>query len=116
MVHNPAGVNDQFNPALVVDAATGHLALVYYRTGDGALGRKRTDLWFQSSRDRGATWSAPVRVTTAQSDATAASADLSNQYGDYNGISGYAGTFFPVWTDRRAGKREEIWTAVVEEE
>jgi hypothetical protein len=116
MVHNPAGANDQFNPALVVDAATGHLALVYYRTGDGPAGRKRTDLWFQSSRDRGATWSAPVRVTTAQSDATASSADPSNQYGDYNGISGYAGTFFPVWTDRRTGQREEIWTAVVEEE
>lgn len=115
MIHNPAAANDQFNPALVVDAATGRLAIVYYQSGAGPAGRKKVDLWYQSSRDHGATWSAPVRVTTAQSDATVPSADLSNQYGDYNGLTGYAGTFLPVWTDRREGKREEIWTAVVED-
>ena len=115
MIHNPAAKHDQFNPALVVDPATGRIAIVYYQTATGNPGRKRVDLWYQSSRDRGATWSAPVRVTTAQSDATADSADRSNQYGDYNGITGYAGRFLPVWTDRRGGNREEIWTAVVED-
>ena len=46
---------------------------------------------------------------------TVAGADLGNQYGDYNSLSGYAGTFFPSWTDRRNNAREEIWTAAVQE-
>ena len=36
-------------------------------------------------------------------DETIAGADSGNQYGDYNSLSGYAGTFFPSWTDRRNG-------------
>jgi len=28
-------------------------------------------------------------------------------------MSAYAGIFFPVWTDRRAGLSEEIWTAAL---
>lgn len=113
MVHQPDTRNDQFNPALVVDAATGNLALIYYQTGEGFPGRKRTHLWYQASYDHGVTWTAPFRVTNARSDEAQSEADDSNQYGDYNGITGYAGTFFPAWTDRRKGKREEIWTAPV---
>ena len=111
MIHHPPGRSDQFNPALVVDPATGYLALIYYQSGEGFPGRKRTHLWYQASYDGGITWTAPLRVTTQRSDATVSEADASNQYGDYNGITGYAGTFFPAWTDRRNGKREEIWTA-----
>ncbi len=48
-------------------------------------------------------------------DETIAGADSGNQYGDYNSLSGYAGTFFPSWTDRRSGGKEEIWTAAVTE-
>lgn len=109
-VHHPDGRLDQFNPALVVDPATGYLALVYYQSGEGFPGRRRTHLWYQASYDNGATWTAPFRVTTARSDEAAAEAD-ENQYGDYNGITGYAGTFFPAWTDRRGKQKEEIWTA-----
>ncbi|HWM93269.1 MAG TPA: sialidase family protein [Thermoanaerobaculia bacterium] len=113
MIHHPDSRLDQFNPALVVDAATGYLALVYYQTGEGFPGRKRTHLWYQASYDRGLTWTKPLRVTTARSNETIDGADDSNQYGDYNGITGYAGTFFPSWTDRRKGRTEEIWTAPV---
>jgi hypothetical protein len=59
------------------------------------------------------TWSAATKVTTAQTDETVSGADLGNQYGDYNGLSGHAGRFFPSWTDRRSGAREEIWTAPI---
>jgi hypothetical protein len=112
MLNNPAGKNDQFNQALVVDEATGALAVIYYDTvGDAA--RKKTNVWYQSSYDDGATWTAPFKVSTAASDETAGAADAGNQYGDYNSLTGYAGTFFPVWTDRRAGQREEIWTAAL---
>lgn len=111
MIHNPAGRNDQLNPWLTVDETTGRLAVIYYSTVGGP--RRKTNVWYQSSCDQGATWSAPFKVTSQTTDETAASADGSNQYGDYNGLSGYAGTFFPVWTDRREGGVEQIWTAAL---
>ncbi len=112
MINNQAGKNDQLNQALVVDEATGAVAVAYYDTvGDPA--RKKTNIWYQSSHDDGLTWSAPFKVTTAPSDETGAGADHGNQYGDYMGLSGYAGLFFPAWTDRRTSGPEEIWTAAL---
>ena len=64
----------------------------------------------QTSEADGLTWSAPSKVTTTETDETVSGADLINQYGNYNGLSGYTGTFFPSWTDRRSGSVEEIWT------
>ncbi len=112
MLNNQASLNDQFNQALAVDETTGALAIVYYDTV-GDAGRKRADLWYQSSYNDGATWTAPVKVTSAMTDETVAGADAGNQYGDYNGLSGVGGVFFPSWTDRRSGGFEEIWTAKV---
>jgi hypothetical protein len=114
MINNQPGKNDQFNQALAVDESTGTVAVMYYDTvGDPA--RRKTNVWYQSSIDDGATWSAPLKVSTAATDESAAGADLGNQYGDYNSLTGYAGTFFPVWTDRRRGAAEEVWTATVVE-
>jgi hypothetical protein len=107
MINNPAGLNDQFNPWLAVDEATGALAIAYYDTIGEA--RNLTNLWAQASLDDGATWSAPYRVTSEPSDASLGAAN-GNQYGDYNGLSGFGGTFFPSWTDRR-GRSEQVWTA-----
>lgn len=111
-INNQAGLNDQFNQWLVVDETTGKLGIIYYDTIADA-GRKKTDVWYQSSFDDGVTWSTPEKVTTAMTDETVAGADSGNQYGDYNGLSGYADVFFPVWTDRRNNAREEIWTAKI---
>jgi hypothetical protein len=113
MIHRPDARVDQFNQALAVDPATGNLAILYYQTGEGFLGRRRTHVWYQASYDQGATWTAPMRVTTARSDESVGEADFDNQYGDYNGLTGYGGLFYPSWTDRRKKRREEIWTAVV---
>jgi hypothetical protein len=112
MLNNQAGKNDQFNQALVVDEATGAVAVIYYDTVNDP-GRTKTDIWYQSSFNDGATWSAPFKVTTSTSDESVDGADLGNQYGDYNSLTGYAGTFFPVWTDRRTGQSEEIWTSAL---
>jgi len=112
MLNNQAGKNDQFNQALAVDEATGAVAVIYYDTVNDAT-RKKTNIWYQSSFDDGASWSAPFKVTTASSNEASGGADFGNQYGDYNSMSAYAGTFFPVWTDRRAGLSEEIWTAAL---
>jgi hypothetical protein len=112
MINNQASSNDQFNPRLAVDETDGTLMVIYYDTV-GDSGRQRTDVWYQSSANDGATWATPVRVTTAMTDETTSGGNAGNEYGDYNGLSGYAGRFFPSWTDRRGGGREEIWTAPI---
>lgn len=112
MINNRRGKTDQLNQALAVDEATGRLAVIYYDTVGGS--RKTTNLWYQSSCNHGSTWSAPFKVTSKRTDETSSFADGANQYGDYNGLSGFAGTFFPVWTDRRNAKgNEQIWTAAL---
>jgi hypothetical protein len=113
MLNNQPGKNDQFNPALVVDEQTGVVSVVYYDTA-GDTARRRTHLYYQSSADGGATWSGAFRVTSAPSDETRNDPD-GNQYGDYNGLSAWAGAFLPAWTDRRGSGSEEIWTAPLED-
>jgi hypothetical protein len=110
-INNQAGKNDQFHSRLCVDETDGRLVVVYNDTvGDPK--RLKTDIWMQHSEDDGVTWSSPVKVTSAQTDETVSGA-ASFGYGDYLGLSGYAGTFFPSWTDRRSGGAEEIWTAAI---
>jgi hypothetical protein len=111
-LNNQSGLNDQFFPWMVVDETNGKVAITYYDTvGDST--RKTTNFYYQSSTDDGVTWSAPFKVTTASTDETSAGADSGNQYGDYTGLSGINGLFFPSWTDRRSGASEEIWTAAI---
>ncbi len=111
MLNNQASLNDQFHSKLAVDDSTGNLIVIYDDTVADP-GRLQTDIWMQTSTDDGQTWSSATKVTSARSDETTAGANL-NQYGDYNGLSGFAGTFFPSWTDRRSGGPEEIWTAAI---
>jgi hypothetical protein len=108
-INDQPGKNDQFHSRLAVDETDGRLVVVYNDTVADP-GRLKTDIWMQYSDDDGVTWSTPEKVTSAQTDETVAGA-LSFGYGDYLGLSGYAGTFFPSWTDRRSGGPEEIWTA-----
>jgi hypothetical protein len=115
MINDQPSLNDQFFPWLNVDPATGALGVVYYDTV-GDPGRLKTDVWYQSSFDGGQTWRSPLKITSAQTDETTGSADFGNQYGDYIGLSGYAGRFFPSWTDRRnSNGSEEIWTAGIQD-
>jgi hypothetical protein len=111
-INDQPGLNDQFNQWLAVDETTGGLAVIYYDTVADST-RKKTDVYYQSSADHGASWSAPLKVTSATTDETSVGSDTGNQYGDYNGLSGFANTFFPSWTDRRDNVREEIWTAKI---
>jgi hypothetical protein len=110
-INDPAGLDDQFFPWLVVDEATGRLAVSYYDTvGDAS--RTSVNVYYQSSADGGQSWSSPIKVSSASTNETTAGASWF-QYGDYAGMDGYAGVFFPVWTDRRSGGPEEIWTAAI---
>jgi len=110
MLNNQSGKNDQAFPRLTVDETDGTLMVVYYDTVADS-NRTKTDLYVQTSKDFGANWSAATKVTTGETDETAATANSGNQYGDYIGLTGNAGIFFPAWTDRRNGANEEIWAA-----
>ena len=112
MLNNQPSLNDQYNQSMALDPITGALGIIYYDTVSDP-GRKKTDVWYQSSFDAGLTWSTAVKITTAQTDETVAGANSGNQYGDYNGLSGFNGIFFPSWTDRRNNLSEEIWTAKI---
>jgi hypothetical protein len=114
MINNQASLNDQFNQWLAVDETNGRIAVMYYDTVADA-GRKKTNVYYQTSADDGTTWSAAVKVTSAATDETIAGADSGNQYGDYNGLSGFMSKFFPSWTDRRNNAKEEIWTVPISE-
>ncbi|HYR28760.1 MAG TPA: pre-peptidase C-terminal domain-containing protein, partial [Thermoanaerobaculia bacterium] len=111
-INNQSGLNDQFNPFLAVDETNGNLGAIYYDTVSDA-GRKKVDIYYQLSTDGGVSWEPAVKVTTAMTDETVSGADLGNQFGDYNGLSGYGNNFFPSWTDRRNNAKEEIWTAKI---
>jgi len=111
-INNQSGLNDQFFPWMNVDEGSGLVSITYYDTvGDST--RKSTNLYYQSSSDNGQTWSAPFKVTSASTNETTSGADSGNQYGDYTGLDGIGGTYFPSWTDRRSGAAEEIWTAAI---
>ncbi len=113
-INNQSGLNDQFFPWLVVDDSNGKIAITYYDTvGDST--RKSTNVYYQSSTDNGATWSAPFKVTTASTNETTTGSDSGNQYGDYTGLDGVSNLYFPSWTDRRSGASEEIWTAAIQD-
>ena len=111
-INNQSGLNDQFNPFLAVDETNGNLGAIYYDTVSDA-GRKKVDVYYQLSTNGGASWEAPVKVTTAMTDETISGADSGNQFGDYNSLSGFGNSFFPSWTDRRNNAKEEIWTAKI---
>ena len=109
-LNDQSSKNDQIFPRMAVDETSGVLMVVYYDTVNDP-GRLKTNLWMQTSSDNGVTWTAAVRVTTAETDETSAGATSSFQYGDYIGLTGFAGNFFACWTDRRSGAAEEIWGA-----
>jgi hypothetical protein len=112
MLNNQSSLNDQFHSRLCVDESYGNLIVTYHDTVNDPT-RLQSDIWMQTSTDDGQTWSTPIKVTSARTDETTAGAN-SFQYGDYDGLDGFYGTFFPVWTDRRSGGREEIWTAKIQ--
>jgi hypothetical protein len=107
MLNNQTSRNDQFAPWLAVDPTSGATGVIYYDT----VGQTRTavNVFYLGSTNGGATFLAPVRISTAPSDQ--ADPDDGNQFGDYNSLSAFGGSFFPSWTDRRGNVEEEIWTA-----
>ena len=109
-INDQSGKNDQFHSRLCVDDSSGMIVVTYHDTVADS-GRKASHVYYQTSNDDGVTWSNAVQVTSVSSDATGSAVDSQGfGYGDYDGLSGNFGTFFPCWTDFRNGV-EEIWTS-----
>jgi hypothetical protein len=97
---------DHFIPGLGVDPATsgsgGHLALTYYYYPDAACTEAtcQLDVGFVSSRDGGASWSAPTQLAGPMSLVDIAATSQGRMVGDYISTSfndaGTAATVFAV--------------------
>jgi hypothetical protein len=110
MINNQSGKNDQFHSRLCVDESNGLIVVTYHDTVADS-GRKQSHVYYQTSSDDGVSWSGATQITSSPSDATGSAVDPNGfGYGDYDGLTGHAGTFFPCWTDFRNGI-EEIWSA-----
>jgi hypothetical protein len=108
-------VGDQFNQWIDVDQGNGNLHVMFYDTRDDP-NRRKTNVYYLASKDGGLTWGDEVKVSSEQTDETAAGADGGNQYGDYNGIVAFRDVAFPSWTDRRLSSaitKEQIFTASI---
>ena len=108
MINNQSGKNDQFHSRLSVDESNGLIVVTYHDTVADS-GRTQSHVYYQTSSDDGISWSSAVQITSSPSDATGSSTTAFG-YGDYDGLHGHYGTFFPCWTDFRNGI-EEIWSS-----
>ena len=105
-VNDDATANSQFLPKISLDPTSGNLAVVWYdaRGDAGAGGPADTDglpdtdaqLWGAFSPD-GRSVTANLRIRAGTSNSAAAHNGI--DYGDYTGLSFFAGTAHPAWAD-----------------
>ena len=112
IVHSNLPGVDQFNPWLAVNDSDGSVHVMWYDTRADPS-RDRTEVYYRTSIDGGMSWLSEERVSAGQTDETASGADQANQYGDYNGLAAFQCSSYPIWTDRSAGRGEQIFTARV---
>lgn len=132
-VADPLPNVDRFNHWLAIDPVTGDVNLSFYDTRNDTTGfRFQTDTYFTQSTNGGATFSSPnTRVSTVSSNEhdcngvfPCAGVNLSDQQGDYEGLTSFGGVSHPIWTDSRENLQpssgcatnllmEEVFTATV---
>ncbi len=104
---DPAGRTQCF-PWLTFDAGGVAHAIWYDRRQDGT----NLDVYYATSGDGGATWSANLRLT-AESFAPILPWDTSVAFlGDYNAIAAAGGRVYPFYQDSREGN-QDVWVAVI---
>jgi hypothetical protein len=106
-VNDDATTNSQFNPRMVLDQTTGAIAVAWHdaRDDQGDFGPGDTNgipnddaqFWAAASVDGGLSFLPNVQVSRGTSNALDAHNGV--QYGDYSGLSFYAGRFYPSWAD-----------------
>jgi hypothetical protein len=106
-VNDDATVNSQFLPKIALDPTSGKIAVVWYdaRNDLGTGGAGDTDgaanddaqFWGAFSTDGGVSFTPNIQISAGTSN----SHDSGNgiDYGDYTGLSFYAGIARPAWSD-----------------
>jgi len=92
------GSSDQYHQWLEVDPVDGAVYVAYKDTRDDET-RRATHVYLNRSTDGGATWSASLRVSTAESIS-----DNGFQYGDYQSLTAFDGRVWAAWADHRESR------------
>ena len=104
---NDVGRNSQFNPRIALDQTTGAIAVSWHDArndvGNGGPGDTNgipnddAQFFATASVNGGVGFLPNVRVSAGTSNAAASNNGV--EYGDYTGLSFYAGRFYPSWAD-----------------
>jgi hypothetical protein len=105
-VNDDTGTNSQFNPKLALDQTTGKIAVSFYDArndlGDHGPGDNNgipnddAQMWAAASKD-GTSFTPNVQVSAGTSNSDRANNGI--DFGDYEGLAFFNGSFYPVWAD-----------------
>src|SRR5262249_15272106 len=94
-VNDDATTNSQFNPAIAVDQVTHFIAVTWYDCRNSP-GNNTAQIYGTVSTKRGRGWEPNVQIGAGLSSGLAAG---SFNFGDYDTMDYYNGTFFRSWGD-----------------
>ncbi len=101
------GPSAQFWPCVSVQP-DGTVDVVWYDNNGGI-----TDVYYAASTDGGATFSAPVKVTSAPTDWTTVTANMHPNFGDYIGVASRQNRAFACWGDGRPDAHPNVFAAAI---
>lgn len=81
--------------------------------GEGFNYTSLVDTWWVQSSDGGATFKAPIKVSSATSDWCATATDIYPNFGDYIGSASGGNRVFPLWADGRNGVPDVYFSALL---
>ncbi len=102
------GLDPQFFPVVSIEDG-GNVDVVYY---DQQAGTPLVDTYWAQSTDGGATFKAPVKISTATSNWETAASDIVPNFGDYiTAVSG-GNKVFATWADSRNGAPDAFFAPI----
>ena len=103
------GAPRQFWPTVSVQPG-GNVDVVYY---DQAAGTSLVDVYWAQSLDGGATFEAPVRVTSVSTDWAATATNVIPNFGDYITAVSAGNRLFATWADGRNGVPDSFFSKIL---
>jgi hypothetical protein len=102
-----SGAPIQFWPAVSVQP-DGTVDVVWYENEEGIA-----DVYYAASTDGGASFSAPIKVTSAPSNWNSAVSNITPNFGDYIGIASRQNRAFACWGDSRPDNHPNVFMASI---
>jgi hypothetical protein len=103
-----SGTALQFWPAVDVQP-DGTVDVVWYESSNGGM----VDVYYAGSDDGGVTFGTPVKMTSAPTDWTTTTSNITPNFGDYIGISSIANRTFVCWGDASAFGYPSVYAAPI---